>query len=75
MRFNIERNYLILGIVAIVCGMIVAYFEPVGGALMAALGGIGMQLHLDSEPVVPVVPVVPEKKPEPKSQKKIAPKP
>ena len=50
MNFKVDKAYLILGSIAIVCGMVVAFVEPVGGSLMAAVGGIGLQLKFEPEP-------------------------
>ena len=63
MKFQIDKTYLILGSIAIVSGMMVAFVEPVGGALLSSLGGIGLQLKFDPEPKKKVIP----KKAEPKA--------
>lgn len=59
MKFNIDKHCLIAGSMVIGAGMIMAFFEPVGGALTAAIGGVVLQLNIDTKP---------EKKPKGKSE-------
>jgi hypothetical protein len=47
MNLNLEKRNLIIGGSMLIVGAVTAYLEPIGGALLAAAGGVVLQVHVE----------------------------
>lgn len=62
MKFNINKTNMLLGTGTIIGGCIMAFFQPVAGAILGGIGGVLLQLTQELPAPIPAKKPVMKKK-------------